>query len=121
MDVAVHSEIVSRGAFPSPLGYCNFPKSICTSVNEVMCHGIPDTRPLVKGDLVSVDTVSFLNGYHGDCCGSFIYGKNLFSDEEEEQFASVQKLIQVSKEATYAGINVCRSGLKIEAIGHAIS
>ena len=60
------------GAYPSPLNYGKFPKSVCTSVNEVACHGIPDGRPLQDGDIINIDVTVYLDGYHGDtryCCG----------------------------------------------------
>jgi hypothetical protein len=66
VDRAVHKMIVDNGAYPSPLNYGKFPKSVCTSVNEVVCHGIPDDRPLQDGDILNVDVTVYLNGYHGD-------------------------------------------------------
>jgi hypothetical protein len=59
-----------EGAYPSPLNYYNFPKSVCTSVNEVVCHGIPDARELVDGDIVNVDVTAYYKGYHGDLNGA---------------------------------------------------
>ena len=70
IDAMVFKEIVRNGAYPSPLNYAGFPKSICTSVNEVICHGIPDDRPLEEGDLLSIDVSLFYNGFHGDNCGN---------------------------------------------------
>lgn len=68
IDKAVHEMTVAAGAYPSPLRYGEppFPKSVCTSVNECICHGIPDTRPLEDGDIVNVDVTVWLDGYHGD-------------------------------------------------------
>ncbi len=60
---------------PSPLNYGGFPKSVCTSVNECVCHGIPDDRPLEEGDIVNVDVTVFLDGYHGDCSSMFTVGE----------------------------------------------
>lgn len=65
IDDIVHDAIVEAGAYPSPLNYSRFPKSVCSSINEVICHGIPDDRPMVKGDLASFDVSCFLNGFHG--------------------------------------------------------
>jgi len=65
---------VAQGAYPSTLGYKGFPKSLCTSVNEVICHGIPDSRPLSDGDLVKVDITAFVGGVHGDTCATFYAG-----------------------------------------------
>ena len=61
--------------YPSPLGYHGFPKSVCTSVNEVICHGIPDDRPLVDGDIVNVDVTVFIDGVHGDTNATFLVGR----------------------------------------------
>ena len=62
----VHDATVEAGAYPSPYNYFNFPKSVCTSINEVICHGIPDRRPLQEGDIVNVDVSVFYKGYHGE-------------------------------------------------------
>eukprot|EP00920_Eleutheroschizon_duboscqi_P035855 GHVT01086784.1.p1 GENE.GHVT01086784.1~~GHVT01086784.1.p1 ORF type:complete len:425 (-),score=72.50 GHVT01086784.1:956-2230(-) len=75
IDAAVHKFIVSKGAYPSPLNYHHFPKSCCTSVNEVICHGIPDHRPLQEGDLVNIDITAYLNGMHGDLNETYAVGK----------------------------------------------
>ncbi|KAL7566217.1 hypothetical protein ACA910_011287 [Epithemia clementina (nom. ined.)] len=74
VDTVVHNAIVRAGAYPSPLNYSGFPKSLCSSVNEVVCHGIPDTRPLEMGDIVSFDVSCYLNGVHGDNCATVIVG-----------------------------------------------
>ena len=60
------------GAYPSPLNYRGFPKSVCTSVNNVVCHGIPDSRPLELGDIINIDITVFLDGHHGDCSETFL-------------------------------------------------
>jgi len=75
IDAVVHEESLKRGAYPSPLNYHGFPKSCCTSVNEVICHGIPDNRPLAEGDIVNVDITCYLDGYHGDCSEMFVAGE----------------------------------------------
>jgi len=75
IDNIVHEEALKRGAYPSPLNYHGFPKSCCTSVNEVICHGIPDDRKLKEGDVVNVDITCYLNGYHGDCSEMFVAGE----------------------------------------------
>lgn len=64
-----------RGAYPSPLNYHGFPKSCCTSVNEVICHGIPDDRKLQDGDIINLDITVYLDGYHGDCSEMFVAGQ----------------------------------------------
>jgi len=74
IDTEIHNALIAAGAYPSPLNYAGFPKSMCSSVNEVICHGIPDTRPLRFGDVVSFDVSCFLNGVHGDNCATVIVG-----------------------------------------------
>jgi len=74
IDTIVHEAILAANAYPSPLNYHGFPKSCCTSVNEVICHGIPDDRELKDGDVVNVDITVYLNGYHGDCSEMFVSG-----------------------------------------------
>mmetsp|Transcript_4687 Transcript_4687/g.4435 ORF Transcript_4687/g.4435 Transcript_4687/m.4435 type:complete len:413 (-) Transcript_4687:115-1353(-) len=74
IDAIVHAAALERGSYPSPLNYHGFPKSCCTSVNEVICHGIPDDRCLEEGDIVNLDITCYLNGYHGDCSEMFVAG-----------------------------------------------
>ncbi|KAJ1419120.1 Peptidase M24 [Sesbania bispinosa] len=74
IDQAVHQMIIDNGAYPSPLGYSGFPKSVCTSVNECICHGIPDSRALEDGDIINIDVTVYLNGYHGDTSATFFCG-----------------------------------------------
>ncbi|GBF89157.1 methionine aminopeptidase [Raphidocelis subcapitata] len=74
IDAAVHEMIVGAGAYPSPLNYGKFPKSVCTSVNECLCHGIPDSRPLQEGDIINIDVTVYLDGYHGDTSAMFYVG-----------------------------------------------
>lgn len=75
LDRIVHEETLKRGAYPSPLNYVGFPKSCCTSVNEVICHGIPDTRPLGEGDIVNIDVTLYYDGFHGDLNETYPVGK----------------------------------------------
>mmetsp|Transcript_19230 Transcript_19230/g.46435 ORF Transcript_19230/g.46435 Transcript_19230/m.46435 type:complete len:441 (-) Transcript_19230:140-1462(-) len=75
IDAVVHDAIVEAGAYPSPLNYHGFPKSCCTSVNEVICHGIPDDRKLEDGDIINLDITVYLDGYHGDCSEMFVVGE----------------------------------------------
>lgn len=74
IDRIVHEAAIERDCYPSPLNYYNFPKSCCTSVNEVICHGIPDTRPLQDGDICNVDVTVYHNGFHGDLNETFFVG-----------------------------------------------
>jgi methionyl aminopeptidase len=111
LDALCHEEIVKRGAYPSPLNYGGFPKSLCTSVNEVICHGIPDDRALVDGDIVNLDVTLFLDGVHGDTNATFAVGT---VDDES------RRLIDVTRECLERGIAAVKPGRQISAIGAAI-
>ena len=111
IDAEVHDEIVRRGAYPSPLNYRGYPKSVCTSVNEVICHGIPDSRSLVDGDIVNIDVTVFLNGVHGDTSTTFEVG--VVDDHS-------RLLVRETRTAMYLGIAAARDGAPVSAIGQAI-
>lgn len=112
IDEAVHQMIIEAGAYPSPLGYGRFPKSVCTSVNECMCHGIPDSRKLKDGDIINIDVTVFLNGYHGDTSKTFLCGN---VDD------ATRKLVKVTEECLQIGISVCKDGAPFRNIGNSIS
>ncbi|CAL5419126.1 unnamed protein product [Camellia sinensis] len=112
IDKAVHQMIIDAGAYPSSLGYGGFPKSVCTSVNECMCHGIPDSRQLQDGDIINVDVTVYLNGYHGDTSKTFLCGN--VSD-------SMKRLVKVTEECLQKGIAVCKDGTLFRKIGKRIS
>ncbi|XAR65395.1 Methionyl aminopeptidase [Bertholletia excelsa] len=112
IDRAVHQMIIDAGAYPSPLGYGGFPKSVCTSVNECMCHGIPDSRQLQDGDIINIDVTVYLNGYHGDTSKTFLCGN--VSD-------SIKRLVKVTEDCMYKGIAVCKDGALFRKIGKRIS
>ncbi|MCD9644778.1 Methionine aminopeptidase 1D, chloroplastic/mitochondrial [Datura stramonium] len=111
IDQAVHQMIIDNGAYPSPLGYGGFPKSVCTSVNECICHGIPDSRPLEDGDIINIDVTVYLNGYHGDTSATFFVGS---VDEE------AKNLVQVTKECLDKAISICAPGVEFNKIGKTI-
>ncbi|XP_076639161.1 methionine aminopeptidase 1D, mitochondrial isoform X1 [Colletes latitarsis] len=111
LDVIVHEMIISNGAYPSPLNYRGFPKSICTSINNVACHGIPDSRPLQKGDIFNVDVTVYLNGYHGDCSQMFEVGE---CDEEGK------KLINVTELCLRRAIDICKPNERFCNIGNIV-
>ncbi|KAI5709557.1 hypothetical protein M8J76_009618 [Diaphorina citri] len=111
LDVFAHELIINNGAYPSPLNYKGYPKSICTSVNNVACHGIPDSRPLEDGDIVNVDVTVYLNGYHGDCSATFCVG---------EVDASGKFLVNVAQQALHAAISVVKPGEYFSTIGSII-
>ncbi len=111
LDAICHEATISRGAYPSPLNYHGFPKSICTSVNEVICHGIPDTRPLAEGDIVNLDVTVYVGGVHGDTSATFAVGR---TDEESE------RLVRVTKECMQLGIDAVVPDRPISDVGRAI-
>lgn len=111
LDAFAHDEIISRGAYPSPLNYKGFPKSVCTSVNEVICHGIPDSRQLQDGDIVNVDVTLYRNGVHGDTSSMFLVG-----DVDEPS----RKLVRETLTALRLAIAVVRPGCAVKEIGRTI-
>ena len=111
LDRIGHEFIMSHGAYPSTLGYKGFPKSLCTSVNEVICHGIPDDRPLADGDIVKIDITAFKNGVHGDNCATFYAG---------DASPAVRDLGERTREAMLRGINAIRPGRPVSVIGRVI-
>jgi methionyl aminopeptidase len=111
LDAIVHEAAIERGAYPSPLNYHGYPKSLCTSVNEVICHGIPDNRALQDGDIVNCDVTLFLDGVHGDTSRMFLVGE---VDEASRQ------LVQVTQECMMLGIEAVRPGGRVRDIGKAI-
>lgn len=112
IDQATHDFMVSRGAYPSTLGYMGYPKSICTSINEVICHGIPDDRPLEEGDIVNIDVTAYKDGVHGDTCAMFVAGE---TDEES------RLLIERTHAAMLRGIKAIKPGRPFNVIGRVIS
>lgn len=111
IDREVRRFIRSHGAKPSFLGYGGFPGSICASVNEVVIHGIPGSRRLEEGDIVSIDVGAYLHGFHGDCAATFPCGK--VSPE-------AQKLMDVTRESFFKGIAQAKEGNRVRDIGHAV-
>ncbi len=111
LDAYVHELTIQAGGYPSPLGYRGFPKSLCTSVNEVICHGIPDDRPLEDGDIVNLDVTIFLDGMHGDTNATFLCGE---VDERSRQ------LVRVTHECMMKGIEAVKPNRPVSDIGRAI-
>ncbi len=111
IDRVAHEYMLDHGAYPSTLGYRGYPKSICTSINEVICHGIPDARPLEEGDMVKIDVTAFKDGVHGDNCGTFFCG------EVDPEW---QLLSDRTREARDRGIKAVRPGRQINVIGRVI-
>jgi methionyl aminopeptidase len=111
LDAVGHEFVISRGAYPSTLGYKGFPKSLCTSVNEVICHGIPDARPLADGDIVKIDITAFIGGVHGDTCGTFYAGT---------PSTEVRDLGERAHEALLRAVRTVRPGRPVNVIGRVI-
>jgi len=111
LDRIGHDFLCGQGAYPSTLGYKNFPKSLCTSVNEVVCHGIPDTTVLTDGDIVNVDITAFIGGVHGDTDATFLVG-----DVDEES----RLLVERTREAMMRAIRAVAPGRPISVIGRVI-
>jgi methionyl aminopeptidase len=111
LDRLCHDYIVERGAYPAPLHYKGFPKSICTSVNEVSCHGVPNDRVLVDGDIINIDVATIVDGWFGDTSEMFTVGP--ISE-------SARKLIDATREAMWLGIRQVAPGRTIGDIGAVI-
>ncbi|MFD0686782.1 type I methionyl aminopeptidase [Actinomadura fibrosa] len=111
LDVIGHEFMLDHGAYPSTLGYRGFPKSLCTSINEVICHGIPDDTVLRDGDIVNVDITAFVDGVHGDTDATFLCG-----DVDEES----RLLVERTHEAMMRGIRAARPGRALNVIGRVI-
>ncbi|RZI47108.1 type I methionyl aminopeptidase [Candidatus Finniella inopinata] len=111
LNTLCHDFILKHGAIPAPLGYQGFPKSICTSVNHVVCHGIPGDKKLIEGDIINIDVTTIVDGWHGDTSRMFAIGKI---------GVRAEKLINVTYEAMMRGIEVVKPGATLGDVGHAI-
>lgn len=111
LDRIGHAFIIETGGYPSTLGYRDFPKSCCTSVNEVICHGIPDDRPLQDGDILNIDVTVYLDGVHGDTNRTFCVG-----DVDDEG----RLLVERTEEALMRGIKAAKPGRQLNVIGRVI-
>ena len=111
LDRIGHEAAVARDSYPSPLNYRGFPKSLCTSVNEVICHGIPDSRRLTDGDIINIDITVFHDGVHGDTSCTVLVG-----DVDDES----RRLVRVTRAAMHAGIGAVAPGARVQDIGRAI-
>ena len=111
LDRIGHEFLCDNDAYPSTLGYKHFPKSLCTSVNEVICHGIPDSRPVEDGDIVNIDITAYIGGVHGDTNATFLAG-----DVDEDS----RLLVERTEEALRRAINAVRPGRQINVIGRVI-
>jgi methionyl aminopeptidase len=111
LDRIGHEFLLSQGAYPSTLGYRGFPKSLCSSLNEVICHGIPDDTLIQEGDILNIDISAYVNGVHGDTNGSVVIG---------EAAQEAIDLVERTKEAMLRGIKAALPGRQVNIIGRAI-
>lgn len=111
LDVICHETTIENDCYPSPLNYYKFPKSVCTSVNEVICHGIPDRRPLENGDILDVDVTIFHKGYHADLNETYLIG-----DCDKDSI----HLVKSAYEALMKAIEICKPGAHYSDIGNLI-
>ncbi|WP_083932773.1 type I methionyl aminopeptidase [Nocardiopsis halophila] len=111
LDRIGHEFLLDHGAYPSTLGYKGYPKSLCSSLNEVICHGIPDDTVVKDGDIVNIDITAYKNGVHGDTNATFIAGE---ATEEH------RLLVERTEEATRRAIKACRPGRQINVVGRVI-
>ncbi|GAB3668166.1 type I methionyl aminopeptidase [Actinocorallia lasiicapitis] len=111
LDRIGHEFLLDHGAYPSTLGYRGYPKSLCTSLNEVICHGIPDDTVVRDGDIINIDITAFIGGVHGDTDATFLAG-----DVDEES----RLLVERTQEAMMRGIKAVRPGRAINVIGRVI-
>ncbi|MUL41003.1 type I methionyl aminopeptidase [Streptomonospora sp. PA3] len=111
LDRIGHEFLCDHGAYPSTLGYKGYPKSLCSSLNEVICHGIPDDTVIADGDIVNIDITAYIGGVHGDTNATFLAG-----DADEES----RLLVERTREATMRAIKACRPGRQLSVIGRVI-
>lgn len=111
LDRIGHEFVIAAGAYPSTLGYRGYPKSLCSSINEVICHGIPDNTVLVEGDIVNIDITAFKEGYHGDTNRTFIVG---------QASPEVTALVERTELALHRGIAAVAPGREVNIIGRTI-
>src|SRR5438128_26445 len=111
IDAVIHEFLIDNGAYPSTLGYRGFPKSCCVSLNEVICHGIPDSTRIEDGDIVNIDVTAYIGGVHGDTNATFLAGEVA----EEDRL-----LVERTHEAMMRGIRAVRPGRQLNVIGRVI-
>lgn len=112
LDLLCHGYITKNGAIPAPLNYRGFPKSICTSINHVVCHGIPGEKKLVDGDIINIDVTVILDGWHGDTSRMYLVG--------DKVPVKARRLVDVTYDAMMAGIAAVRPGARLGDVGAAI-
>jgi len=113
IDKVVHDACMERDSYPSPLNYCHFPKSVCTSVNEVICHGIPDHRPLEDGDIVNIDVTLYHGGFHGDLNETYYVGSAAKNPDNV-------RVVEASRECLNEAIKLVKPGALFRDYGNTI-
>jgi methionyl aminopeptidase len=116
LDKVVHEFIVSKDAYPSGIGFMNFPKSVCLSVNDVVSHGVPNCYELQPGDYLNIDVVCFKDGHHGDNSAMVF-----LETDEIKVNPKIKDLSRVTRESMYAAINECKPGMKFSRIAELIT
>lgn len=111
INTLVHEDTIKRGARPAPLNYRGFPKSVCTSINDVVCHGIPDGQALKNGDIINVDITTFHDGFHGDTSATFYIGT---------PSPEARKVVEIARRSLELGIAEVREGARLGDIGAVI-
>ncbi|KAM9935488.1 hypothetical protein OXX80_004936 [Metschnikowia pulcherrima] len=114
LDAVLHKECMAQNAYPSPLNYYNFPKSVCTSVNEVICHGVPDNTPLQDGDILNLDVTIYLLGFHSDLNETYYVGGKARANPD------TVRLVETTREALDLAISMVKPGLVFRELGNAI-
>ncbi|KAI9251897.1 peptidase M24, structural domain-containing protein [Phascolomyces articulosus] len=112
IDRIVHEATIERNAYPSPLNYNNFPKSCCTSINEAICHGIPDQRELLDGDIINIDISCYYKGFHGDANATYVVGENASP--------VAKKLVECTRECLEKSIAAVKPGMRYRDFGKII-
>ncbi|KAH0610238.1 uncharacterized protein H6S33_011765 [Morchella sextelata] len=114
IDAIVHQACIDRDSYPSPLNYNHFPKSVCTSVNEVICHGIPDSRPLADGDIINIDVTLYHNGLHGDLNETYYVGAAALANKD------TVRVVETSRECLDEAIKLVKPGMLFKSPGDLI-
>ncbi len=114
MDEIVHKACLERDSYPSPLNYNNFPKSFCTSVNEVVCHGIPDKRPLEDGDIINLDVSLYHGGFHGDVNETYYVGDRAKANPD------AVRVVESSRQCLDLAIKAVKAGVALREFGNII-
>lgn len=114
IDEVVHNACIERNAYPSPLNYCHFPKSVCTSLNEIICHGIPDKRVLKDGDILNIDVSLYHDGMHGDLNETYYIGSKASSDPDSV------RVVEAARTCLDKAIEIVKPGVLFREFGNVI-